>query len=115
MAPPPCHLKRPHEEVTPAHVNRLVVSAALVVLSLVDGLAVPAAPRNTPTTVVSMANYLPPQKGRPFAMTSILRWSVTGTTLFKSRSNCHKSACFPRDASHANFCWGPSWFQQADP
>ena len=44
-------------------------------------------PDSAETTVVSMANCLPHQKGRPFAMTSILRWSVTGTTMFKSRSN----------------------------
>ena len=48
VAPSPCHLERHHEEVAPVPVKQLVVSAALILLSL-DGLAFLAALCSTQT------------------------------------------------------------------
>ena len=64
MAPPPCHLKCHHEEVTPARQQLVDICGAC--RSLVDGLTVPATPQprpdNAETTVVSMANCFTPER-----------------------------------------------------
>ena len=77
-----CHLETHHEKVAPVTVCEFVVSAALVVLSLVNGLAWLAAPYHTQTDqcrdhCAVNGQQRATKKGKPFTMTSNLRWSVT--------------------------------------
>ena len=54
--------------------------AALIVMSLVDGLTVPDPSQHPDGHLLAH----PEKKGRAFAMTSILRWLVTGTTFTRA-------------------------------
>ena len=45
-----------------------------------------------------------PQEGRPFAMTSILRWSVTGTNVFNSPERLLPDRCEPHKFPTASIC-----------
>ena len=109
--------------MAPVPVNQLVVSPALGVLSLVDGLAFPTASRHTLTSqgrdhcgVNGQLLAAPERKAvRDDIDSSLVRHWHHCVQFGEQLVLLHPSACFPTDASHTNFRGGPLRFQQADP